>query len=242
MQTDRSLHPQGSVVDDGGPAIRVAGRLVPDIALGGLVGLLAGITLASLLETFRPTLVGRDALARNLGAPVLAEVQGAGSAEADLAEAAMHIELAAVAARIHHIELLTMRRQQDVGPMAAQLAHTVRGLQVGVISRGGIGPFEGAAGESRPAEVAASESAGSTGVVLVTPKVVRVAELSRIVEFFTISGWPLLGLIVVPARRALLPTLPLGRRRSGSPPGTHAHGAQADGDRAKGENAWTSRF
>jgi hypothetical protein len=75
--------------------------------------------------------------------------------------------------------------------------------------------------------------------VLVTPKVVRVSELSRIVEFFTISGWPLLGLIVVPARRSPLglrivwqaPTADVSRLRPQPQP--------TDG--TKGDQAWTSR-
>jgi hypothetical protein len=244
LQADRSLHAQGSVVDSATPALRVPGRLVPDIALGGLLGLLAGIAAASLLETFRPTLVGRDALARNLGAPVLAEVHGIPTLEADLAEAAMHIELAAVAAGVQRVGLLAMRRQLELGPMTVLLAQAVRGLDVDVITRRGPAagvhesPVDGLPAARR---TAGGPGGGQTGVVLVTPKVVRVAELSRIVEFFTISGWPLLGLIVVPARRG---GLRLSIARQVSPTEQPRHGAATHTtttDGTKGDQAWTSR-
>jgi capsular polysaccharide biosynthesis protein len=243
LEADHSLHAAGAIVDNATPADRVAGRLVSDIALGGLLGLLAGIALASLLETFRPTLVGRDALARNLGAPVLAEVRGVSSADADLAEAAMHIELAAVAARVDRVGLLSMRRQLDVGPMTDLLAQSVRGLDIDVITRHTSGPVphqnDGVDDTGNGAHSRGGPR-GTTGVVLVTPKVVRVSELSRIVEFFTISGWPLLGLIVVPARRSPFglriiwqaPTPDVSRLRPQPPQPT---------DGTKGDQAWTSR-
>ncbi|MDX6229000.1 MAG: hypothetical protein QOI76_2390 [Frankiales bacterium] len=243
LEADHSLHAAGAIIDNATPADRVAGRLVSDIALGGLLGLLAGIAVASLLETFRPTLVGRDALARNLGAPVLAEVRGVSTAEADLAEAAMHIELAAVAARVDRVGLLSMRRQLDVGPMTDLLAQSVRGLDVDVITRRGSSavPHQNGGDDLDAGNAGASRAgaAGTTGVVLVTPKVVRVSELSRIVEFFTISGWPLLGLIVVPARRS-----PLGLRIVWEAPGPqtprHRPHLQAT-EGSKGDQAWTSR-
>jgi capsular polysaccharide biosynthesis protein len=207
----QSSHAEGTVIDTAVPAIRVAGRLVPDAALGGLLGLVAGIALAALLEMFRPTLVGRDALARNLGAPVLAEVRDAASAEADIAEAAMHIELAAVAADVQRVGLLAMRPAQELHSMADLLGSAVRGLDLSVIARSGSpGPSGDTGvpagtkpGPERETGAAPPAPGGTTGVVLVTPRVVRVTELNRVVEFFTISGWPLLGLIVVRGRGAL---------------------------------------
>lgn len=246
LEADHSAHAQGAVLDVATPADRVAGRLVPDLALGGLLGLLAGIALASLIETFRPTLVGRDALARNLGAPVLAEVRGASSAESDLAEAAMHIELAAVAAGLDRVGLLSMRRQLDVGPMAEILAQSVRGLDIDVITRRGTAARPRRSDQDGPDVTDPGSSSADradavrvTGVVLVTPKVVQVSELSRIVEFFTISGWPLLGLIVVPARRS-----PLGLRIVRQPAAGDASRVRTSAqptDGTKGDQAWTSR-
>ena len=238
MQSAQSARAEGTVVDSAGPAVRVAGRLVPDIALGGLLGLLAGIAVASLLETFRPTLVGRDALARNLGAPVLAEVHGAGTADTDLAEAAMHLELAAVAARVHRVELLPMRRQQDVEPMAAVLARSVHGLEVDVVTRRATAPG-GGDDEHQLERRLETDDAEGTGVVLVTPKVVRVSELSRVVEFFTISGWQLLGLIVVPARPSLFRW---AEWRETAPHPFLRHLPATTPDGTKGDRAWTSRY
>ena len=46
-------------------------RWVPDLALGAILGLILGVGIAGLLELIRPTLVGDDALTRELGVPLL---------------------------------------------------------------------------------------------------------------------------------------------------------------------------
>lgn len=208
VEAGRALHAQGVIVDTAaGPADRVPGQLVPYLALGGLLGLMIGLGLAATLETLRPTLVGRDAIARTLGAPVLAEIRGAVTFEGDVAEAAMHIELAAAAADVRRVALLAPSSQLDLRPLADLLGHSVKGLTLHVLSRGGA-VLTPQARVSTPKRAAGDQGAdwlpaadGATGVVLVTPKIVRLAELTRIVDFFTISGWPLMGLIVVRSRR-----------------------------------------
>jgi hypothetical protein len=202
VEAQRALAAQGVVVDPAAaPAVRVAGRLVPDAALGGLLGLVIGIALAATLETFRPTLVGRDAIARNLGAPVLAELRAPVPSEGDIAEAAMHIELAAVAAGAHRVGLLSLGPEVEAEQLRAALAGPLTDLQISVIGPrdpGFVSDATGAAPEASRGRHHVPD--GATGVVLVAPKVARLAELTRIAEFLTISGWPLLGLIVVPGR------------------------------------------
>lgn len=206
MEAARALHAQDTVVDRAAaPAERVPGQLVPYLALGGLLGLVLGIGLAATLETFRPTLVGRNAIARSLGAPVLADLSGDALNEAGIAEAAIHIELAAAGAHVHRVALLAPSRQYDLQPLTDRLALSVIGVTLHVIGQtDSLGPV--AESSSVPqaaghAEAWPPAADGATGVVLVTPKAVRLAELTRTVEFFTISGWPLIGVIVVPALR-----------------------------------------
>ena len=60
------------LVDDQHPTVvPVAPTLVPRMALAVLLGLLAGLSIAALLETLRPRLPGARALARRFDAPVL---------------------------------------------------------------------------------------------------------------------------------------------------------------------------
>ncbi len=225
VEAARALHAQDVIVDRAAaPAERVPGQLVPYLALGGLLGLALGVGLAATLETLRPTLVGRNAIARTLGAPVLAEIRGDVLSEADIAEAAIHIELAAAGAHVRRVALLAPSRAFNLRPLADHLAPSVSELTLHVV--GQAGPFVAAGGPASPPRPAEDLGAwppatdGSTGVVLVTPKAIRLAELTRTVEFFTISGWPLIGLIVVQGCRMRI--RPLNRPDVGRPSSTSA--------------------
>ena len=205
VEAARALHTQDVIVDRAAaPAERVPGRLIPYLALGGLLGLVIGVGYAATLETLRPTLVGRNAIARNLGAPVLAELRGDAIDEVDIAEAAMHIELAAAGAHVQRVALLAPSRQFDLRPLTDRLTPSITGLTLHVI--GQAGPVGGADKSSSLPRTSAPAGSwppsgnGTTGVVLVTPEAVRLADLTRTVEFFTISGWPLMGLIIIHGR------------------------------------------
>lgn len=222
LEAVNAPHARGVIVDfAAAPAQRVPGQLVPYLALGGLLGLIIGVGLAATLETFRPTLVGRNAIARNLGAPVLAELRGDATSDADIAEAAIHIELAAAGAHVHRVALLAPSREFDLRPLADHLTPLISGLAVHVI--GPAGPLVAAGGSSAPSQAEGALGAwppaadGATGVVLITPKAVRLAELTRTIEFFTISGWPLIGLIVVGGRRTWM--YPRHQTEPAAPPG-----------------------
>ena len=210
IESNRALQAQGLIVAPAAaPAERVPGQLIPALALGGLLGLVLGLGLAAVLETLRPTVVGRAAIARHLGAPVLAELRGAETSEADVAEAAMHIQLAAVGADLQRVALLALSRQLDLRPLADSLGQSVSGLSVHILGRRSPAPYrqEGSTESSaigiRPRYWQPAAD-GATGVVLVTPAVVRLTELNRVVEFLTISGWPLMGLILIHGRRGAL--------------------------------------
>jgi hypothetical protein len=144
----------------------------------------------------RPSLVGRDAIARSLNAPVLAELSTAPESwgNADFAEAAMHIQLATVAAGVSKVELMALARHVDVRALTRLLDKALGTVAV----RLGVDPRGRARGSDG---LRADEGQlGHAGLVLVTPHVVKMSDLNKALDFVAFSGWPLLGLIVFRSR------------------------------------------
>jgi capsular polysaccharide biosynthesis protein len=212
VQATRAQRPKAAVLDPASPpAQQVPGRRLPDVVLGGLLGLLVGVGAAAALESLRPTLLGRTAIARELEAPVLAELAGPpqrrghrhGWIAADIAEAAMHVELVAVAAGVQQVRLMALDRQVDLSNLVQFLGDslktaTVEQADTPTARRRRPGPK---AAEQDPPR----DDGGRVGLVLVTPTVVKLADLDPVKDFLTISGWPLLGAIVYqPLRRRTL--------------------------------------
>lgn len=208
VQADHATRPQGGVVDAAiPPAIAVPGRMVTDLSIGALLGLVVGIGVAACLEMLRPSIVGRDAIARSVGAPVLAELPTPPDrwGTPDLAEAAMHIQLAMVAAGVTRVELMTLDRHVDLPAVTAMLEPALGPVAVGlgIELRGGRPTRdERDTRRSEPAPVAGGDGRGRAGLVLVTPSVVRLSDLSKAGDFVAFSGWPLLGLVVYPVQSA----------------------------------------
>jgi hypothetical protein len=187
------------VVDEpAGPAVRVPGRVLVDLAIGALLGLLVGIALAAAVESVRPSVVGRAALARSIRAPVLAELSGSPDhwGVPEVAEAAMHVEMAAAGAEVRRVELIAGDRRTDVARLAQSIDAAATRIAVTCMdSRAarGVGATppqgNGRRGISRDANA-------RRGLVVVVPSAIRLSEIDRIKDFVAISGWPLLGVIV----------------------------------------------
>ena len=199
--------PTAAVVDTPtAPALRVPGRLLADLAIGALLGLLIGIALAAVLESLRPSVVGRSALARSIHAPVLAELSGAPDSWGvpEVAEAAMHVEMAAAGADVRRVELIGGDRRTDLDHLAQSIGAAAPRIIVShVDSRAARGA--GSAQSQGSARRGISRDAnGRHGLVVVVPSAIRLSELDRIKDFVAISGWPLLGVIVCngPGRHA----------------------------------------
>jgi uncharacterized protein involved in exopolysaccharide biosynthesis len=217
VETTRALRPRAAVLDAASPpALRLPGRRLPDLVLGGLLGLLLGVAAAAAIESLRPTLVGRTAIARGTEAPVLAELVGPpqrrghrhGWVAADVAEAAMHVELVAVAAGVQHVRLMALDRQVDLSNLVQILGDslktaTVQQADMPTARRRRPGSRAGLELEAPQSE----GDGGRIGLVLVAPTVLKLADLDPVKDFLTISGWPLLGVIVYqsPRRKALVP-------------------------------------
>jgi capsular polysaccharide biosynthesis protein len=212
VEGTRALRPKAAILDPASPpADEVPGRRLPDLALGALLGLLVGVGIAATLESLRPTLVGRTAIARGIEAPVLAELAGPpdrrahrhGWDPADVAEAAMHVELVAVAAGVRQVQLMALDRQADVSNLVQVLGDS---LKTATVQQADTPVARRRRPGSKPARDLDVPQNGDRriGLVLVAPSVVKLADLDPVKEFLAISGWPLLGVIVYqPLRRKL---------------------------------------
>lgn len=223
VEGSRALRPKAAIIDPArAPAQQLPGRRLPDIVLGGLLGLLVGVGVAAGLESLRPTLVGRTAIAKGIAAPILAELVGPpgrrgnrhGWHPADVAEAAMHVELVAVAAGVQQIQLMALDRQVDLSNLARVLADslstvTVEQVNTPTARRRRQGFWQAQDGElvvhADPTRDAPQNGDGRVGLIIVTPIVVKLTDLDPVKDFLAISGWPLLGVILYhPLRRKAL--------------------------------------
>ena len=185
--------------------------------------------MAGIIETFRPTLVGGDALAREFRAPLLGTLTNEPDewdAVQDETGIGMRLRLAAEAAALLKVSLVPIGPQVNVGPLAEWLeaasSEKVSDLAVAEIElaepvgavpgrpwRVAIGAHAGAharpAVRVRPFDVqnaSASLNNGSPGgLVLVLPTTVKKGELMDAGHLLTVSRLPLLGLITYPRRR-----------------------------------------
>jgi uncharacterized protein involved in exopolysaccharide biosynthesis len=223
LSTD-SLRPKPTIISRAERPTRAdSSGLLPDVILGALLGLILGVGVAGIIETFRPTLVGAEALAREFRAPLLGTLTGqpdAGEAFQDGTAIAMRLRLAAEAASLRGVGLVPIGPHANVGSLAERLdavsfqeASAVEAAEPGLAK-----PFEAAVagrlgraaagtltGRSplpvriRPFEgqnaSLSNGSGGGTGLVLVVPSIVKKTELAEAGHLLTVSRLPLLGLI-----------------------------------------------
>ena len=79
------------------------------LGLAGLLGLVAGILIASIAETVRPTVPGARRVSRRLGVPALGQLSGAdmnGARTPAVGEMALRFRLAAAHADLSTIALV----------------------------------------------------------------------------------------------------------------------------------------
>ena len=113
------------------PRHRDPSRLLPDVILGSLLGLLLGVGLAGLLETTRPTVVGGDALAREFATPLLGTFPrdpDGDDARRDLTHVAARLRHAAEALDVEQIGLVGVVEEIDVRHLAEWLERAQVGL------------------------------------------------------------------------------------------------------------------
>lgn len=166
------------------PGVPEASSRLPDMALGILLGLVLGVGVAALIETVRPTLVGRGALARELNTPVLGTLPSGAHADAQSEEAADisgRLGMAAKIAGVGKVGLLPARRDLDLEPLA-------RGLDAGVQ----VQPFD--------FQSSTGQNGSRTGLVLVSPTTLKREELEKVINLLRVSPGPLIGLVTYESR------------------------------------------
>jgi capsular polysaccharide biosynthesis protein len=203
-----SLRPQPSIVDPArAPVAPDPTRLLPDVALAALLGLVLGIGLAAVMESFSPTLVGPDAVGREVGAPVLAELPRAGgdatAFQRELRD--RHVRLAAGFARLGAVELADLgplNMSTDIALMAARLSDPIPAERV-LVTAGE--PLEVRAIQ-RSRRSANGDQSGATGLVLVAPEVIKRRDLAWVAKTLESQGQVLLGVVTYrpPSRRRAL--------------------------------------
>jgi len=224
-----SLRPKPTIISRAGPPTGSdSSRFLADVVLGALLGLILGVGVAGSIETFRPTLVGGDALATEFRAPLL----GTLTSEPDEWEAlldatgiGMRLRLAAEAATLRKVGLVSVGPQVNVGPLAERLeaASCEKDSELAVAEPELAEPVEAAVprrawtvatevltgARARPAfrvrpfdvQNASLNNGSRGGLVLVLPRTVKKSEVMEAGHLLTVSRLPLLGLITYPRRR-----------------------------------------
>jgi hypothetical protein len=181
------------VVDTSATAgVLVPAALTTRLAVGGLLGLVLGVAVAATWESLRPTLRGA-AIARYLGAPLLARLRGArketGTSDPWLAN---YLTLAADAAGVTTVELIPVGRRMDVSGLAQDLDDREGGPKVVSLVLDHKGP---------PNSIDPLPPGERTGIVAVTPDVVKgtaaFADLERHAE---LAHRPIIGVITYRGR------------------------------------------
>lgn len=171
------------------PSLPNPSRLPLDLILGGLAGLILGVALAVLLETLRPTLVGRDAIEQALGAPVLGMMPVTATTSAEVL--ALNARLRQAAERARTATAVLWNGDDDLSNVAVRLQ-----------SAKPAGPRSA----SRPTFTVRAAIPGEvihprSGLVVVVAPRVPLHRIEEAEELCTGEGLFLLGAILRPRRR-----------------------------------------
>lgn len=157
------------------------------LAVGALLGLILGISLAATLEAFRPTL-SASGLARHLGVPMLGRLRRLPDNAGELQDPwlASYVSLAADGAGVHSFELVPVGPEIDVTGLARSLARETEGA-------GEIVPV--ALGGPHEPRLPAQLSTPGTGLVVVAPDRVKSSWLGNLERHARLTRQPVIGVI-----------------------------------------------
>jgi capsular polysaccharide biosynthesis protein len=160
-----------------------------DLALGGLLGLILGISLSVVLESFRPTVVGGPAVSRELDAPVLGLLSNPPDRNEpdEIAPVAAWLSTAAESAGVRTVALMGTSHRDGLENLAADLSKYANGANPLDIRAMGL-PVRGNGGRQRTTST-------SAGIVVVTPVVARKSDLIAVRDLFGMTGRRVLGAI-----------------------------------------------
>jgi uncharacterized protein involved in exopolysaccharide biosynthesis len=205
-----ALLPQASIVEPASLSPHtVPSGLVPDAVLGAILGMLVGVMLAAFIEIFRPSVVGRGAFEREVGAPVLVEIPGTlrDIGRLDRLAVTMHLDQAAASKEVRHVALIGAEPKADLTELARFLTTSVP------LGRDGKVAVDVTKTYAPPMNGSSVNGNGQTGLVLVTPSTVRRSELRSVMDWLTFSRSPLIGIITYEWQR-----IPWMHRHASPPP------------------------
>ena len=112
------------------------------LGLAALLGLVAGILIASIAETVRPTVPGARRVSRRLGVPALGQLGGedvTGARTPAVGELALRVRLAAAHADVRTIALVDADGKRELAALATTLMQTLQGSAAdGAPGRAGV--------------------------------------------------------------------------------------------------------
>jgi len=181
------------------PTAAEASRMVPDLVLGALLGLVLGVGIAAIRETLRPTVAGDRAIARLLGVPSVGTLSGPPSIadDASLRAVGARLRLAAEAAGIRKLALTSVDGPTDLDAFAKRLSAVIDGDEQGsyMASRDTGISWEVFSTEGEGLR-ALRESPSAVGLVLVAPSVFKRRDLDSVMDLRLMTGWQLFGCVM----------------------------------------------
>ena len=184
--------PEPSIIQVAASPVKADPSEIPQLlGLGLLMGLVLGVGGAATVEALRPSVVGTESLAVALGVLPLGSLpKGKRNRQRAIAVAAERVLLAGDGAGTKKVELITPANAGELGPLASKLDWDLRALRLRRPVRAGqrdVGP------NVLPFNAVSSDP--SAGVVVVSPVVVRKADLDDLSALLKILKNPVLGLI-----------------------------------------------
>ena len=214
--------PEATIIDLARPPLEAdPSGMIPAVALGALLGLMAGVGLAAAREILSPTIVGSAALARSLESPVLGPLRSRPekTTSPEILTSVARIRLAARAAGVDSVELVDAAGNVDLRNLARSLSAAIDPRnrdsdsdEAFVAIRGGrpVAPrnrvdHDAMALLERPVrvlvktfdeeEAASSGGSSARGLVVVAPNVMTHRRLEEVRNLLATVGWPVLGVI-----------------------------------------------
>jgi hypothetical protein len=240
LVVDAAAGPRADVIDSPhGLAAQDRTNVASDLVLAGIVGLLAGLAVAGLLETVRPVVADAKRLSLLAEAPVLGDlvVRDGSFDPAQMAHMRRVLMLAASNARVATVVLLGPVHEATLGTLAAALDGEMLPALPAVpvaVARGGpataesaetagaaglngdSGDMAGAARELRVHTLATLDGASATRIaaVVVASAGVPRKQLASVDDFVRAAGWPVIGVAMIHASSWLSGGLTTRRRNS----------------------------
>jgi capsular polysaccharide biosynthesis protein len=199
-----STRPKPSIVSRATPPLHADGsRRLQTGLLAAIIGLILGVGLAALRESFQPTLVGGDTVARALGVPLLGTISVDAKGKADAQDAAVVASRLRVAARSQRqVSLVAARSDIDVNKVADWLDQ--RGMLANWRRLRDKFAADQADDDFRISGLGfadlSMQGESPESIAIVSPPTLSQAQLDRLADLLGLLSVPAIGLIVYAAR------------------------------------------